>query len=575
MPLLKYNSICVRSGSSVLPVARQNEIEEFHKSILSDFKKYRISYAKHLFQAWRSTPNLANLSVPAWSKVSKTHSALGYRLIVGFKTTPCQYRNEDRYSIGCFNCGYFSGSGLKKANDSQIFEQFQYGIEKNAYRANEYDVIEFLSDGSFLDDRQISPVARKKLFIHIRKMTQIKRVLIESTPEHVCEKLPEIEIFLEFLRCDQELEIGIGLETSDDFIRKYCINKGFKLSEYEMALESLGKVALSHNNRLRTVSYLLIKPAFLSDNEAVKDIVSTLVYLADVSERKNIEIIPKLEPAAIASGTLLAFLNSFPANDPRHYSTLNYWAVLEILTQIYLSRDHQHILNNIRIGAREDMDDVIRMPAIYRSDGRFAQLDFILYSAIQEFNQHSNVNYIFSLLNAVSDTELRCLLDTPFSLGKWISENSITNDLNDSCSHSAIKQFLETESDYAIPPVKSPLDTEVVFLKACYKVLDILEGYTQTSYETIKAISKIIFKGDMENNNVSNDIAQLIENCFRQLGAISLDVRVFEINIEKHNYIRIYFAVKDRNSDKWYEIWSMCPDSNVAAEFEKKYTQEV
>jgi hypothetical protein len=64
---------------------------------------------------------------------------------------------------------------------------------------------------------------------------------------------------------------------------------------------------------------------------------------------------------------------------------------LEILAKIYLNSKTRDFIKNIRIGAREDMDDIIKISAIYNEDGTFHPFDFVLYEVIQKFNQHHSI----------------------------------------------------------------------------------------------------------------------------------------------------------------------------------------
>jgi len=61
----------------------------------------------------------------------------------------------------------------------------------------------------------------------------------------------------------KKFEVAIGLETTNDLIRKDCINKGFSFSDFIRASEVAGK------NDTSVKAYLMLKPPFLSERIAM------------------------------------------------------------------------------------------------------------------------------------------------------------------------------------------------------------------------------------------------------------------------------------------------------------------
>ena len=93
---------------------------------------------------------------------------------------------------------------------------------------------------------------------------------------------------------DISLEIAIGLETSNDQIRETCIHKGFRYQDYIRA----AKIIRAQDCSLR--AYLLFKPPFLTEQEAIDDtITSALAAAQDGATTISIN------PATIHTGTLL------------------------------------------------------------------------------------------------------------------------------------------------------------------------------------------------------------------------------------------------------------------------------
>ncbi len=67
--------------------------------------------------------------------------------------------------------------------------------------------------------------------------------------------------------------MAIGLETSSDLIRKHSINKGFTFRDFVNAAE-VAKV-----NGVAVKTYLMLKPPFLSEKQALEDIVTSVKKL--------------------------------------------------------------------------------------------------------------------------------------------------------------------------------------------------------------------------------------------------------------------------------------------------------
>jgi radical SAM enzyme (TIGR01210 family) len=63
---------------------------------------------------------------------------------------------------------------------------------------------------------------------------------------------------------------AMGLETSNDVIRKDCINKGFTFSDFTRASE------IARNNDVTVKAYLMQKPPFLSEGIALNDMINSI-----------------------------------------------------------------------------------------------------------------------------------------------------------------------------------------------------------------------------------------------------------------------------------------------------------
>ncbi|MCP4546735.1 MAG: hypothetical protein GY835_09760 [bacterium] len=543
---------------SWLSEKRKQEIVESYRDYVDSGKlrAHRKQHYHNVKQKWTKTSD--SFMDPAWNSLATANSPAGYRLIIGFKNRGCDYRRREPLGIGCFHCGFYAGAQpppknrARSALRSQLLEGLRYGRQ----HGGGFDVIEFSSDGSFLSDYAM-PRENKDDIIHaVRQMPQIKRILIESTPDNICGERKEILRSIEGLRDDQELEIGIGLETADEFIRQACLNKGVRNEDFETAVGYIQSLPPSKRIRIRIVVYILVKPPWLSECESINDVVRTIDYLHKIGQNAGIRIIPKLEPAIISEGTLLSLL----WHDGL-YSPLNYWAILETLARIHFHDECHSMLQRVRVGTRGDMDESTRIPGIYRKDGRFDRFDFVLYRALQEFSQHGNLARVFGLVAAAYQAKESSILDSSQSLAGWLGQGCPTGD-------SAIIKYLK-ESSGTINEVINDvnLSGEIEYISRLFDVLDRIENHNgETEGSSFRSLV-LDWKGELQNAQSIADTEKTTREIEEEINLILhsqlsySQARVDEVFVEKEGsqVFRIRISVMDLLRGGSHEIWAGIP----------------
>ncbi len=132
--------------------------------------------------------------------------------------------------------------------------------------------VKIFTSGSFLDPEEVPPGARREILRRLAENPNVSEVCFESRPEFVKEET--LEEVREALK-DKPFEVGIGLETADDRLRE-LLGKNVSREEFERAVavvKEAGGIAKA---------YVLLKPPFLSEAEAVLDCVESCVYVRDV-----------------------------------------------------------------------------------------------------------------------------------------------------------------------------------------------------------------------------------------------------------------------------------------------------
>ena len=223
------------------------------------------------------------IPVTCWSEKDLLNDKVVDAFVIIFKTRGCSWALES----GCSMCGYFNDSVWSDVSDEEILQQFESALK----RYNGEKFVKIFTSGSFLDDKEIKSSVREKILKKLYETAE--KVSVESRPEYITnksiekiKKIVDLKIF----------EIGIGLETADDYIRKNNINKGFTFNDYKKATDIMNK----HNIKIKT--YVLVKPPFLSEKQAINDSIGTIEKI------NNITDIVSLNPVNVQRNTLVNFL---------------------------------------------------------------------------------------------------------------------------------------------------------------------------------------------------------------------------------------------------------------------------
>lgn len=187
---------------------------------------------------------------------------------------------------GCSMCGYAKDTLGRSATPEELAQQLDSALL--AYRGEPY--VKIYTSGSFLDDREVDAGSRRRLVE--RFAGRARRLLFETLPEFATEGS------LEPLRgaFPGELEIALGLESTQPEVLLRYVNKNSPPKDYLSAaarIRSLG---------LRTKGYLLLKPPYLTEREAIEDVVTSVRLAAPHFDTLSIN------PVHIQNGTVVEWL---------------------------------------------------------------------------------------------------------------------------------------------------------------------------------------------------------------------------------------------------------------------------
>lgn len=262
------------------------ELTEFCKSFKKDF-----------------TPKIKDTTRPVryWSEKDILHGSIVDAYVIILRTQGCSWAQHS----GCSMCGYFNDSMWEPVSDADVFTQFTTAMKQ--YNNEPY--VKIFTSGSFLDDNEVGKTAQTKILSTLSSSTE--KISVESRPEYISEKkISELKKPLGSV----EFEVGIGLETANDIVRKYSIHKGFSFAQYAKA------ATLLHNHKINVKTYLLVKPLFLTEKESIDDCIDSIQKINELSQTIS------LNPINVQRNTVVEYLWK-----RKHYRPAWLWSVVEIL----------------------------------------------------------------------------------------------------------------------------------------------------------------------------------------------------------------------------------------------------
>ena len=183
-------------------------------------------------------------------------------MVAILRTSGCSWSKTG----GCTMCGYNAAS-VPQIDENDLMRQLDSVM--NRYESEPF--VKIYTSGSFLDVGEIPIPVRERVF---DEFSGCERLLFESRPEYingdVAGTLPK------------NTTVALGLESSDPVILRQSIRKGFTPDDSRKAGETIRDAGLS----VRT--YLLLKPLFVSEGQAIEDSISSGVFADGYSNEISI-----------------------------------------------------------------------------------------------------------------------------------------------------------------------------------------------------------------------------------------------------------------------------------------------
>lgn len=333
---------------------------------------------------------LENLKIPYEIKQNKKGHTIvhiyGFRVSYAFHKKMCSYKKD--HKSGCRFCMLPSiNRNVKSITGAEQVKSLEDALEKSKKAGNRRTTFEILSDGSFLNTCEVSQKTQEKMMEKLAKQPFLQRIAIETRPEFCTPK--GAKKLLKTLREDQQLNIYFGLESADEFINAIIHKKGYILEEFENIVKKLDKtLTKNEKKRLKISAYSIVKPAYLSEQEAIASAIKMAQKLNKLKKIITIDLDIKYEPCVVSAGSIQDYLFHQKKGKKRRYYPPSYFSIAELIAQLILKKLH----HQAKVGQRDDIDNfsAVSMVPQIEDENLFSQFDFLVYNAVQRFNNTKN-----------------------------------------------------------------------------------------------------------------------------------------------------------------------------------------
>ncbi len=284
--------------------------------------------------------------IGAWREKDRLNGEIIDSFVVILRTSGCRWARVS----GCSMCGYYNDTN-PEIKEENLRAQLNDALNK--YRGEK--LVKIYTSGSFLDDGEVPPKLQEDI---ITAFSSAERVIVETRPEFIRAKIPKLKEL-------GNVMIALGLESANDETLLFRINKGFLVKHYIRAAELLNDANIS------VKSYVLLKPPFMSERDAIEEAIETIKLAVKYSE------VVSLNPMNIQRDTLVEYLWK-----KGEYSPPWLWSIVDVLKRTY------------------KLGEVISYPTAggtRRGAHNCGKCDEKVVKAIYDFSLHQDIAYLLNL----------------------------------------------------------------------------------------------------------------------------------------------------------------------------------
>jgi archaeosine synthase beta-subunit len=258
----------------------------------------------------------------------------------------------------------------------------------DAVDLGDYPVVSVYNDGNIFNEREMPVSAIEQICTYINGYDSIRKVVVESRidyspDEHVQKMKKSLD--------GRQLEVAFGFESANPQVMNLCINKGFSAHNFDIFYSRMRKMGVEAK------PLLLVKPPFLTEAEAVRDILQTVSYCVS----RGIDYMD-LEVTTVEKNTVVHELWKY-----NQYRPPWLWSLIDILTQCQKRfGDRAHVYVSPWTYSVESLDWA-------RNCGT---CDTEIVKAIERYNCHFDVTEFEGLDCSCMDQEWQNVMQTTHPL---------------------------------------------------------------------------------------------------------------------------------------------------------------
>ena len=257
------------------------------------------------------------------------------RMRIVLMTSPCSVAT-------CTMCHLPNQAGVTNQpviSAQDLVSQFESAFSNTSI--DKFQAITVYTNGNFFAESEIPAAVRRHIFERVG-YSRAETLTVESLPQFITrEKLEEAKNML----AGKRLITAIGLQSADDMVREVAVNSSCTKPLFERA------VSLLREHGATPLVFLMIKPPFLTESEAIEDALGSIRYISSLGINNSI-----LCPLRIESGTVACQLHEVSGFRPPWL-----WSVIEIL-----KRAEQEFPGHAPIVATSLLKDSMGVPATGR-----------------------------------------------------------------------------------------------------------------------------------------------------------------------------------------------------------------
>ena len=165
-------------------------------------------------------------------------------------------------------CGFYCATSRgREISAAEYIAQFEHVMD--AVDLGDYPIVSIYNDGNIFNEREMPVAAIEKICSYIDGYKNIRKVVVESRidyspDEHVAKMKKALN--------GRQLEVAFGFESANARVMNLCINKGFSANNFDVFHSRMRGMGVL------TKPLLLVKPPFLTEGEAIDDILQTISY---------------------------------------------------------------------------------------------------------------------------------------------------------------------------------------------------------------------------------------------------------------------------------------------------------